>query len=76
MVPYFSIFAHKDTARNNGTLVHLVILFDHGIIVAKCMHECVLPSMQRLAGATLLVFANKQDLPGAMSKEAIQEVIY
>lgn len=30
--------------------------------------------MQRLAGATLLVFANKQDLPGALSKEAIREV--
>lgn len=29
---------------------------------------------QRLAGATLLVFANKQDLPGALSKEAIREV--
>uniref|UniRef100_A0A3Q3KDJ0 ADP-ribosylation factor-like protein 2 n=1 Tax=Monopterus albus TaxID=43700 RepID=A0A3Q3KDJ0_MONAL len=29
---------------------------------------------ERLAGATLLVFANKQDLPGALSKEAIQEV--
>lgn len=29
---------------------------------------------QRLAGATLLVFANKQDLPGALSKDAIQEV--
>ncbi|XP_033992434.1 ADP-ribosylation factor-like protein 2 [Trematomus bernacchii] len=29
--------------------------------------------MQKLAGATLLVFANKQDLPGALS-EAIQEV--
>ncbi|KAK1890384.1 ADP-ribosylation factor-like protein 2 [Dissostichus eleginoides] len=27
---------------------------------------------ERLAGATLLVFANKQDLPGALSKEAIQ----
>lgn len=32
------------------------------------------PSVQRLAGATLLVFANKQDLPGALSKDAIQEV--
>lgn len=31
-------------------------------------------SSQRLAGATLLVFANKQDLPGALSKEAIREV--
>jgi len=30
--------------------------------------------MQRLAGATLLVFANKQDLPGALSAEDIKEV--
>lgn len=29
---------------------------------------------QRLAGATLLIFANKQDLPGALSCNAIQEV--
>lgn len=29
---------------------------------------------QRLAGATLLVFANKQDLPGALSRDAIREV--
>ena len=36
--------------------------------------KCVLPSIQRLAGATLLVFANKQDLPGALSKDAIKEV--
>ncbi|XP_016420473.1 ADP-ribosylation factor-like protein 2 isoform X2 [Sinocyclocheilus rhinocerous] len=30
---------------------------------------------ERLAGATLLVFANKQDLPGALSKDGIQEVL-
>uniref|UniRef100_A0A3B3YFZ2 ADP-ribosylation factor-like protein 2 n=1 Tax=Poecilia mexicana TaxID=48701 RepID=A0A3B3YFZ2_9TELE len=30
---------------------------------------------ERLAGATLLVFANKQDLPGALTKEAIQEAL-
>uniref|UniRef100_A0A8C5Q4C0 ADP-ribosylation factor-like protein 2 n=1 Tax=Leptobrachium leishanense TaxID=445787 RepID=A0A8C5Q4C0_9ANUR len=30
---------------------------------------------ERLAGATLLVFANKQDLPGALSKDAIREVV-
>ncbi|XP_056431889.1 ADP-ribosylation factor-like protein 2 [Gadus chalcogrammus] len=30
---------------------------------------------ERLAGATLLVFANKQDLPGALSKEAIGEAM-
>lgn len=35
---------------------------------------CAFSFLQRLAGATLLVFANKQDLPGALSKEAIQEV--
>ncbi|XP_056611879.1 ADP-ribosylation factor-like protein 2 [Triplophysa dalaica] len=30
---------------------------------------------ERLGGATLLVFANKQDLPGALSKDAIREVL-
>nr|KAF6324063.1 ADP ribosylation factor like GTPase 2 [Myotis myotis] len=29
---------------------------------------------ERLAGATLLIFANKQDLPGALSSNAIREV--
>lgn len=29
---------------------------------------------QRLAGATLLVFANKQDLPGALEAEEIRKV--
>lgn len=31
---------------------------------------------QRLAGATLLIFANKQDLPGALSAEEIKEVCF
>ena len=30
--------------------------------------------LQRLAGATLLVFANKQDLPGAMGADEIRTV--
>jgi len=30
---------------------------------------------ERLAGATLLVFANKQDLPGALSAKDIREVL-
>ena len=30
---------------------------------------------ERLLGATLLVFANKQDLPGALSLQEIQEVL-
>lgn len=36
--------------------------------------DLLLLSRQRLAGATLLIFANKQDLPGALSSSAIQEV--
>ena len=34
----------------------------------------IFSSLQRLAGATLLVFANKQDLSGAMNMEEIREV--
>lgn len=30
---------------------------------------------ERLAGATLLVFANKQDLPGALSSDAIKDAL-
>ncbi|KAF7235179.1 ADP-ribosylation factor-like protein 2 [Varanus komodoensis] len=30
---------------------------------------------ERLAGATLLIFANKQDLPGALNPSAIQEAL-
>ncbi|XP_004682704.1 PREDICTED: ADP-ribosylation factor-like protein 2 [Condylura cristata] len=30
---------------------------------------------ERLAGATLLIFANKQDLPGALSSNAIRETL-
>ncbi|KAJ3330681.1 ADP-ribosylation factor-like protein 2, partial [Kappamyces sp. JEL0680] len=30
---------------------------------------------ERLAGATLMVYANKQDLPGALSLEQIAEVL-
>lgn len=41
-----------------------------------CKQELsVLLKEERLAGATLLVFANKQDLPGALSKEAIREAL-
>ena len=35
-------------------------------------HVCF--SLQRLAGASLLVFANKQDLPGAMTAQEIRQV--
>jgi signal recognition particle receptor subunit beta len=31
---------------------------------------------QRLAGATLLVFSNKQDLPGALLAEEIKNVSF
>lgn len=31
--------------------------------------------LQRLSGATLLVFANKRDLPGALSAEEIKDAL-
>ncbi|XP_061619763.1 ADP-ribosylation factor-like protein 2 [Phyllopteryx taeniolatus] len=37
------------------------------------LHKLLLE--ERLLGATLLVFANKQDLPGALSEEAIQATL-
>jgi ADP-ribosylation factor-like protein 2 len=41
-----------------------------------CRQElAVLLQEERLAGATLLVFANKQDIPGALSDKEIQQVI-
>ena len=42
--------------------------------VYTCTHIITQPLLQRLVGATLLVFANKQDLPGAMSADEIREV--
>jgi ADP-ribosylation factor-like protein 2 len=40
-----------------------------------CKHELnVLLEEERLAGATLLVLANKQDLPGALSAQEIKDV--
>lgn len=41
-----------------------------------CREEMqVLLQEERLAGATLLVLANKQDLPGSMSAQEIKDVI-
>lgn len=41
----------------------------------SCGHELqVLLQEERLAGATLLVLCNKQDLPGALSSNEIKEV--
>lgn len=31
-------------------------------------------NFQRLAGASLLIFANKQDLPGALDQESLRKV--
>lgn len=41
-----------------------------------CKNELhVLLQEERLAGATLLVFCNKQDLPGALSAEEIRDIL-
>lgn len=36
----------------------------------------ILLEEERLAGATLLILANKQDLPGALSAQEIKDVIF
>jgi ADP-ribosylation factor-like protein 2 len=40
---------------------------------AKELHDLL--KEERLAGASLLVLANKQDLPGALSSEKIEEIL-
>lgn len=41
-----------------------------------CKHEMnILLEEERLAGATLLVLANKQDLPGALSAQEIKDIL-
>lgn len=43
----------------------------------SCREELhILLEEERLAGATLLILANKQDLPGALSAHEISEVDY
>ncbi|XP_039281602.1 ADP-ribosylation factor-like protein 2 [Nilaparvata lugens] len=44
-------------------------LQDCAVELHKLLHE------EKLAGATLLVFANKQDLPGALTAEEIRDVM-
>jgi len=42
----------------------------------QCKHEMsVLLEEERLAGATLLILANKQDLPGALSSQEIKTIL-
>jgi len=48
-------------------LSHIKRYFTYNVFVVVLFN-------QRLAGATLLVFANKQDLPGALSAEEIRDV--
>ncbi|KAI9538101.1 hypothetical protein NQZ68_017805 [Dissostichus eleginoides] len=67
--------AHLYARARTQTHTHTVWVVDSAdrLRLEDCRKE--LSSLlleERLAGATLLVFANKQDLPGALSKEAIQ----
>ena len=50
------------------------MVYYHKFMAYTCTHIIIEPLLQRLVGATLLVFANKQDLPGAMSADEIREV--
>lgn len=58
------------TFRRGGKLVNLLLSF--GWFTSIVSVTFIL--LQRLSGATLLVFANKQDLPGALSFEEIRDV--
>lgn len=44
-------------------------------LVKKVKINCLFSCLQRLSGATLLVFANKRDLPGALSAEEIKDAL-
>ena len=44
------------------------------IVLSTIVYFCS-SSLKRLAGATLLVFANKQDLPGSLKAEGIRDAL-
>lgn len=44
------------------------------LLVCPPLTRCLCCFRQRLAGASLLILANKQDLPGALTAEQIREV--
>ena len=51
------------------------VIYAQRNVNSEVRYLCIIePLLQRLVGATLLVFANKQDLPGAMSADEIREV--
>lgn len=56
----------------HALLLEEVIL--NRIFMSLLLCLCKYNILQRLAGATLLIFANKQDLPGAYNVEQLKEV--
>src|SRR5882724_5272656 len=60
---------HSLLLEDVGTVyTHFLIIFS-----TKLFYK-LLETQQRLAGASLLVFANKQDIQGSMTEHEIQEV--
>jgi hypothetical protein len=57
------------TARKSST-VYSSKMYIHSYCLVTSRADCLL---QRLAGASLLVFANKQDIQGSMSDKEIEQ---
>lgn len=55
--------------------LHSLLLEEVLMVYRKKYEHCYKYYLQRLAGATLLIFANKQDLPGAFGIEQLKETL-
>lgn len=51
------------------------LLLEEVLLICKKNESYYKYYLQRLAGATLLIFANKQDLPGALGIEQLKETL-
>lgn len=54
--------------------LHALLMEEVILFKSKRNRKFYFTFTQRLAGATLLVFANKQDIPGSLSSEEIRQV--
>jgi signal recognition particle receptor subunit beta len=61
---------HLESSSTKKPQIYLASKYCHSAAIR--FSQCFF--FQRLAGATLLVFSNKQDLPGALLVEEIRDV--
>ena len=67
-----AIYLSPPPPPHTHTPPHPGLIISHFSRDSAAVANLHLPLPQRLAGATLLVFANKQDLAGALSREEIR----